>query len=185
MQNGDVMGEYKTKVRKHFWMLICSSIDEISSEEAFREKLEPVFKIRSDKAIKLVEDRLWTVLFSLTRQIKDPIELHKELGSVVQIDSGKVKDNIWKLIILAVGENCDQKSFREHFEPLFKINNQKAVELVDDHLWRAFYSLTKKTKDPDELNQRFEKFVQIDINRAAEAIKKINPEKHKFLQIYK
>jgi hypothetical protein len=179
------MGEYKEKVRKHFWMLIASSMDEIGSEEAFREKLEPVFKIRSDNAIKLVEDRLWTVLYSLTRRIKDPDELHKDLGSVVQIDSGKVKSNIWKLIILAVGENCDQKSFREHFEPIFKINTKKAVELVDDHLWAAFYSFTRKTKDPDELNKRFQPLVQIDVNRAAEAIKQINPEKYKFLQIYK
>ncbi len=179
------MGEYKEKVRKHFWMLVCSSIDEISSEEAFRQKLEPVFKIRPDKAIKLVEDRFWSVLYSLTRQIKDPDALHKELGAIVQIDTGKVKEHIWKLLVLAVSESCDKNAFREHFEPIFKINTQKAVELVDDHLWTAFYSLTKKTKDPDELNKRFEPLVQIDVNRAAEAIKEINPEKYKFLQIYK
>ena len=179
------MGEYKKKVRKHFWMLVCASIDEISSVEAYREKFEPVFKIRSDKAIKLVEDRLWSELYSIIRKTKDPDELHKELGSIVQINTGKMKNHIWKLLILTVSESCDQKAFREHFEPVFKINTRKAVDIVDDHLWKAFYAFTKKTKDPEELNERFEPLIQIDVKRAAEAIKQIDPEKHKFLQIYK
>ncbi len=179
------MGEYEEKITKHFWMLVCSSLDEIGDMRAYKEKIEPVFKIRTDKAIKLVENRLWSVLYSLTRKTQDPELLHKELGAIVQIDTGKVREQVWKLLILSVGGNCDEDAFRELFEPIFKIDSKKAIVLVEDHLWTAFYSLTKKIQDPEELSKRFEPLVQIDTNRAAEAIKQINPEKYKFLQIYK
>ena len=179
------MGEYQEKITKHFWMLVCSSIDEISDVKAYKEYFEPVFKIKTENAIKLVENRLWSALYSLTRKIQDPEELSKKLGSIVKIDTGKVKENIWKLIILSVSESCDESTYREHFEPIFKIDSKKAIILVEDHLWGAFYSLTKKIQDPDELSKKFEPLAQLDIDRAAEAIKEDNPEKHKFLQIYK
>ena len=179
------MGEYQEKITKHFWMLFCSSINEISDVKAYKEKFEPVFKIKTDKAIVLVEDRLWSVLYSLTRKITDPDVLNKKLGSIIKIDTGKVRDDIWKLLILSVSGSCDENTFREHFEPIFKINTKKAISLVEDHLWTALYSLTKKIQDPEELSKRFETLAQLDINRAAEVIKQINPEKYKFLQIYK
>ena len=179
------MGEYQEKITKHFWMLVCSSIDEISDVKAYKEYFEPVFKIKTDNAIKLVENRLWSALYSLTRKIQDPEELSKKLGSIVKIDTGKVKDNIWNLLILVVGGSCEENTFREHFEPIFKIDSKKALILVEDQLWSALYSLTKKNQDPEELSKRFEPLVQLDINGAAEAIKEIDPEKHKFLQIYR
>ena len=179
------MGEYQEKITKHFWMLVCSSIDEISDVKAYREKFEPVFKIKTDKAIELVEDRLWSVLYSLTKKIQDPDALNKQLGSIIKIDTGKVKDNFWNLLILVVGGSCDEDTFRENFEPIFKIDTKKAIELVDNHVWSAFYTLTKRTQDPEELNKKFAPLTQLDTNRAAEAIKQIDPEKYKFLQIYK
>jgi hypothetical protein len=179
------MGEYQEKITKHFWMLICSSLDEIGDMKAYKEKLEPVFKIKTEEAIKLVENQLWSALYSLTRNAQDPDVLHEKLGSIVQIDTGKVREQVWKLLILSVSGNCDEDTFRELFEPIFKIDSRKAIDLVENHLWTAFYSLTKKIQDPDELSKRFEPLVQIDTNRAAEAIKQINPEKYKFLQIYK
>ncbi|MHA1236414.1 MAG: hypothetical protein ACTSQ9_01995 [Candidatus Hodarchaeales archaeon] len=179
------MGEYEEKITKHFWMSVCSSINETSDVKAYKEKFEPVFKIKTDKAILLVEDRLWSVLFSLTRKITDPDVLHKQLGSIVKIDTGKVRENIWKLLILSMSGSCDENTFREHFEPIFKIDIKKAILLVEDHLWAALYSLTKKIQDPDELSRQFKPLAQLNINRAAETIKEDNPEKHKFLQIYK
>jgi len=179
------MGEYEEKITKHFWILICSSVDNISDVKAYREKFEPLFKIKTDNAIKLVENRLWSVIYSLTRKTHDPDVLNKQLGTIIKIDTGKVKENIWKMIILSVSESCDETTFREHFEPIFKIDSKKAIVLVEDHLWAALYSLTKKIQDPDELSKKVDPLAQLDINLAAEMIKEDNPEKHKFLQIYK
>jgi len=179
------MGEYKEKIKKHFWMLACSSTSKIGDEEAYREKFEPVFKINSKEAIKLVEDPLWSTLYSLTREIQDPNELRKQLGPVVQIEVGIVREHIWKLLIFSVSETCDENTFRENFEPLFRINSKEAVNLVEGHLWTALYSLTRKIQDPKELRKQLEPIVQIDVKRAAEVIKEDNPEKYKFLQIYK
>ena len=47
------------------------------------------------------------------------------------------------------------------------------------------YSQLMAIQDPEELSKRFAPLAQLDINRAAEVIKQINPEKYKFLQIYK
>ena len=179
------MGEYQDKVEKHFWMMLCSSLNEIGNKEAFKEKLEPVFKIKSKEAIKLVEDPLWTKLYSVTREIRNPVELKKKLEPIVKIDTGRVRDNIWHLLILAVSDSCDKKTFREIFEPLFRIDTRGAVKLVEDHLWAILYSMTRKTQDPKELNKQFKPLVQIDVKRAAEAIKEVNPEKYEFLQLYK
>ena len=57
--------------------------------------------------------------------------------------------------------------------------------LFKDRLWTALYKMTKKTQDPKELGRKFEPIVQVDVNRAAEAIKEVDPEKYKFLQYYK
>lgn len=179
------MGEYKEKIKKHFWMLVCDSVSKIDNEETYREKYEPVFKINSKEAVKLVENPLWSELYSLTKKIQDPDELRKELEPVVQIDLGKVREHIWKLLIFSVSETNDENAFRENFEPLFKINSKEAVNFVEDHLWRALYSLTKKIQEPKELRKELESIVQIDVKLAAETIKEDNPEKYEFLQIYK
>jgi hypothetical protein len=179
------LGEYKEKIKKHFWMLVSSTIDEIRSVKAYREKFEPVFKIKSNKVIKLVEDPLWSKVYSLTRNNKDPDVLRKNLGPIVQIDIGKARDHIWHLLIFSVSDPCDERTFREHFEPIFRFNAKKAIKLVEDHLWSTLYSLTKETQDPEELNKLFEPLLKIDVKKAAEAIKEVNPEKYKFLQIFK
>ena len=64
------MGEYKEKIKKHFWMLVCSTISEVDNKEVYREKYEPVFKIKSKEAFKLVEDAFWTTLYSLIRKMR-------------------------------------------------------------------------------------------------------------------
>ncbi len=179
------MGDYKEKIQKHFWMLVCSSISKMDDKETYREKYEPVFKIKSKEAFKLVEDPFWSTLYSLTRDIQDPNELRKQLEPVVQIDVGKVREHIWKLLIFSAGETCNKNTFRENFEPIFKINSNEAVNLVADHLWTALYSLTRKIQEPKELMKELEPIVQIDVKRAAETIKEDNPEKYEFLQIYK
>jgi hypothetical protein len=179
------MGEYQEKIQKHFWMLVCDSIGDIADETAYREKYDPVFKINSKEAVDQLADPLWAKLYSLTKQFHDPNELRAQLDPVVQIDMGKVKDHIWSLLILVASETCDQHIFRENFEPLFRIKSKEAVGLVENHLWRKLYSLTKKISEPNELSQELEPLVQIDVKRAAEAIKEANPEKYKFLQVYK
>ncbi|MHA2223781.1 MAG: hypothetical protein ACXAC8_01035 [Candidatus Hodarchaeales archaeon] len=179
------MGEYKEKIKAHFWMLVCSSVNKIGNEEAYREKYEPVFKINSKEAIKLIEGSLWSRLYSFTREIQDPNELRKQLEPVVQIEVGVVREHIWKLLISSVSGTSDENTFRENFEPMFRINSKEAVNLVEGHLWTALYSLTRKIQDPKELRKQLESIVQIDVKRAAEAIKEDNPEKFKFLQIYK
>jgi len=179
------MGEYQEKIKKHFWMLVCDSVSNIDDEKVYREKYDQVFKINSKEAVKLVEDPLWSKLYSLTREIQDPNELRNQLEPVVQIDVGKVKEHIWNLLILTASETCDKHTFRENFEPLFKIKSKEAVSFVENHLWRKLFSLTKKIPEPKELRKELEPIVQIDIKRAAEVIKEDNPEKYKFLQIYK
>ncbi len=165
--------------------MLCSPKSEISDKEAFRDKLEPVFKIKSKEAIKLLEKPLWSKLYSLTREIKNPDELRKQLEQIAKIDTGRVREHIWKILIFSMSDTCDEETFRENFEPLFKIDSEKAVSLVEDHLWTILYSLSKKIQDPEELSKKFEQILQIDVNRAAEAIKEVDPEKHKFLQLYK
>ncbi len=165
--------------------MVCSSNSAIGSKEVYRQKFEPVFKIKAKEAIKLVEEPLWSKLYSLTREIKDPNELKKRIDPVVQIDVGKVRENIWKLLIFMVNDNYSEKSFRENFEPLFRINSKRAVKLVENRIWKILYSLTNKTKDPEELKTKIERIVQVDVKRAAEAIKEVDPEKYEFLQLYK
>jgi hypothetical protein len=179
------MGEYKEKIENQFWIMLCSSISDIGNKEAYRKKLEPVFKIKSKKAIKLVEAPLWSKLYSLTKEIKNPNELKTEFEAIVKIDTGKVKEHIWDILIFSGTDTRDVQSFRENFEPLFKIDSKKAVDLFKDHLWATLYSVTKKIQDPQKLSEKFEPIVQIDINRAAEAIKEVDPEKYQFLQLYK
>jgi hypothetical protein len=179
------MGEYKEKIKKHFWMLVCSSSGKTDNKEVFRETYEPIFKIKSKEAFKLVEDPFWTTLYSLIQEIKDPVELRKQLDPVVQLDVGKIRDHIWQLFIFTASGTCDKNTFRENFEPILKINSKEAVNLVVDHLWTALYSMTRTVKEPKELGRKLEPFIQIDVKCAAEAIKEDNPDKYEFLQVFK
>ncbi|MFX1536641.1 MAG: hypothetical protein ACFFDI_20685, partial [Promethearchaeota archaeon] len=120
-----------------------------------------------------------------TREIQDPNELRNQLEPVIQIDVGGVKNHIWQLLLFSVSEIRNKNAFRENFEPLFKINSKEAVNLVMDHLWTILFTLTRKIQEPKDLSQELESMVQIDVKQAAEIIKEANPEKYKFLQIYK
>jgi hypothetical protein len=179
------MGKFDEKVREHFWMLISSSMGDIGDEEAFKERYSPVFKINTKEAFKLVEDHVWTILYSVTRKTKDPTELRTKLEPVAQFDKGKVKEHIWNILIFSLGENREKDAFREQFEPVLKINSKEAYKLVEDRVWKIFYSVASKIKDPTELRNKLEQVVQIDVKPAAEMIKEVNPEKHKLLLIYK
>ena len=181
--SGDDMGEYQDKIKKHFWILVCSSVSEIGDEEAYRKMYEPIYKIKPENAIKLVEDQFWSTLYVLARKIRDPNELRAQLEPVVQLEVKKVREHIWKLLTFFLSETCDESTFREALEPLVKVNSKEAVKLVEDHLWKTLYSLARKNQDPKELRLQLEPIVEIDVKRAADAIKEDNPEKYKFLQI--
>ena len=179
------MGEYREKIEKNFWLMLCSSKIKIAGQEEYRRKIEPVFKIKEKGAIKLVDTALWSKLFSWTRNASDPLDLRKKFETVSKIDTGKVKEHIWKILLFSVSDKFNESSFREHFEPIIKIDPKKAVKLLEDDLWTKLYAMSKNTQDPNELSQQFEPIVQIDVKRAAEAIKEVDPEKYKFLQYYK
>ncbi len=179
------MGEYKEKIEKQLWIMLCSSKINIGDKHAYRKMFEPIFKIRHKEAVKLVEARLWVKLYSLTREIKDPIELRSQLLSLTKFNIGEVTEHIWKIMQVSVTKTCDERSFRKLYEPLFKIDSKKALKVFDDHLWAALYSLTEKINDPEEMAKQFKPLVQIDVKRAAEIIKDLDPDKHQFLQYYK
>jgi hypothetical protein len=179
------MGEYREKIEKNFWMMLCSSKIEIAGQEEYRRKFEPVFKIKADGAVKLIVTPLWSRLFSWTRSTSDPKELRKKFETVSKIDTGKVKEHIWKILLFSVSDKFNESTFREYFEPIINIDSKKAVKLFEDDLWTKLYALSKKTQDPKELSKQFEPIAQIDVKRAAEAIKEVDPEKYKFLQYYK
>ncbi|MFX1507813.1 MAG: hypothetical protein ACFFDC_17125 [Promethearchaeota archaeon] len=179
------MGEYQEKIKKHFMMLVCSSVSEIDDAKAYRKKYEAAFKIKSKEAFKLVEDHFWSRLYSIIKETRDPDELRKQLESVAQIDVGKVRNHIWQLLLFSVSENRDKNTFRENYEPMFKINPKEAVNLVGDHVWTMIFAKTRKIREPTDLEQELESMVQIDVKQAAEIIKEDNPEKFKFLQAYK
>ncbi len=179
------MGEYQEKVEKQLWIMLCSSKIDVGTKEAYRRRLEPIFKIKSKNAVKLIAAPLWAKLYSITREIRNPKELRAQFGALTNIDTGQVKEHIWKIMLLSVTDTCNERTFREYYEPLFKINSKKAVIVFADHLWTAFYSKTKKIQDPKELGEQFKPFVQIDVKRAAEAIKEVDPEKYQFLQYYR
>ena len=185
VQIGDDMGEYKEKIEKQLWIMLCSSKLNIGDKETYREKFEPIFKIKSKEAIKLVEAPLWSKLYSLTKEIRNPNELRTQFEAIAKVDTGQIKDHIWKIMHFSVTDTCDKRTFRDNFEPLFRIDSKKAVKLFEDHLWTTLYSMTKKISDPEELSKQFEPIVQIDVKRAAEAIKEVDPEKYQFLQLYK
>ena len=165
--------------------MLCSSKFKIANQKDYRKTFEPIFKIKAKGAVKLVETPLWSKLYSWTRDASDPEELRKRFDPISRIDTGKIKEHIWKILLFSVTDKFTERTFREHFEPIFKIDSKRAVKLFEDHLWSKLYAMSKRTQDPKDLRQQFESIVQIDVNRAAEAIKKVDPEKYKFLQYYK
>ena len=132
------------------------------------------FKINTKEAFKLVEDHVWTILFSVTRKTKDPNELRTKLEPVAQFDKGKGKEHIWNILIFSLGEKRDKNAFRSIFEPIFKINSKEAYKLVEDRVWTILYSAACETKDPIKMKSKLEPVVQIDVRPAAEMIKEVN-----------
>jgi hypothetical protein len=184
-QIGVTMGEYQEKVEKQLWNMLCSSKIDIGSKEAFRRVFEPIFKIKHKEAVKLVEAPLWSKLYSITRETRDPKELRSQFISLTKFNVGEVTEQIWNIMHLSVTKPCDERAFKEIFGPLFKIDSKRTIKQFDDHLWSALYSIIKKIHDPEEMGKKLKILVQINVKRAAEIIKEIDPEKHQFLQYYK
>ncbi len=179
------MGEYQEKVEKQLWTMLCSSKIDIGNKEAYRRVFKPIFKIKHKEAVKLVEAPLWSKLYSLTKEIRDPKELRSQFISLTKFNVGEVTEQIWNIMHLSVTKTCDERTFKELYKPLFKIDTKRAVKFFDDHLWVALYSITQKISDPEEMGKKLKSLVQLDVKRAAELIKEIDPEKHQFLQYYK
>lgn len=166
-------------------MLVNSKLGDIGNDEAFKNKFSQTFKINSKEAFKLVEEHVWTILYSITIKNKNPNDLKVKLGPVIQIDTGKTKEHIWNILAFSTGDNRNKNSFKEIYEPIFKINTKEAYKLVEDKVWTILYSLAREAGDPEELREKLAPIVQIDVKPAAEMIKEDNPEKHKLLLIYK
>ncbi|GAG62276.1 unnamed protein product, partial [marine sediment metagenome] len=144
-----------------------------------------VFKINSKEASMLVEEHVWTILYSITNKFKNPSDLKEKLEPIIQIDTGKTKEHIWNILAFSTGDNRNKNSFKEIYGPIFKINTREAYKLVEDKVWTILYSLAREAGDPEELREKLEPIVQIDVKLAAEMIKEDNPEKHKLLLLYK
>ena len=74
------------KTKDHIWEILTFTFGDNRNQEVFRTKFEPILKINSKEALKLVEDKVWTIIYSITRKINDPLELSRKLEQVVQID---------------------------------------------------------------------------------------------------
>jgi len=156
------MGKYKEKVREHFWMLVCRSMDNMKDAHTFKKTFEPIFKINTKEAFKLIEDHVWSILYSSISEARNSIDLKRELESVLQFDIGKTL-----------------------FEPILRINSKEAYKLGKDRVWSILFSIARKLKEPKELSEKLHPLVEINVKPAAQMIKEDNPEKYKMLLIYK
>ncbi|NHJ01744.1 MAG: hypothetical protein EAX86_06345 [Candidatus Heimdallarchaeota archaeon] len=179
------MGKYQDKIKEHFWMLVCDTIGETGNAQEFRDKYQSIFEIREREVIKLHEGHFWTSIHKLATSSENEEALKEELGSIVQIDTGKAKEHIWKVLHFAVGNSKGKQEFKDTFAPIFKINAKKALPLVEDQIWSNFYSIATKTKEPSELETKMDELIKLNTNAAAEMIKEVNPHKYNLLKMYK
>ena len=179
------MGKYKEKVREHFWMLVCRSMGSMKDEHTFKKTFEPIFKINTKETFKLIEDHVWSILYSSISEARNPADLKRELESVIQFDIGKTKNHIWKILLFSASKFRGEEAFRELFEPILRINSKEAYKLGIDRVWSILFSIARKIKEPKELSEKLDPFVEIEVKPAAQMIKEDNPEKYKMLLIYK
>jgi hypothetical protein len=187
------VGKYDEKIKEHFWMLVLASMKgkeehsagTIRNASEFKETVNESFKIQGKEAIKLVDDHLWEVIYSMIRETPTPEELRVKLDPIIQIDGRKIKDDIWKIVLFSVSKKRDIEFFKQTFLPGFKIKANQAIKLVDDQLWTILYSRVSKAKTPEEIRTALTPIVKINVKNAAKMIKKRRPEKFELLQVYK
>ncbi len=186
------MGQFKEKIKEHFWMLVSSSVsdvggegDRIQDENAFKDKFQSAFIVNAKEAMNLVDNHIWKIIYSDVCQSQDPNELMKKLNVIFQVDVGKLKEHIWNILLFSVSKTRDEKTFRQIFEPIFKINPKEAIKLVEDHLWKIVYSEVCQIQDSNELRKKLDPIIDIDTKNAAEIIKRDRPEKYELLLVYK
>ncbi len=179
------MGKYKEKVREHFWLFVCRTMGNIKDEHSFKKNFEPVFKINTKEAFTLIEDHVWTIIYSSISEARNPVDLKRELEAVLQFDIGKTKEHLWKILLFSVSKSRGEETFRELFEPILRINSKEAYKLGKDRVWSILFSIARKLKEPKELSEKLHPLVEIEVKPAAQMIKEDNPEKYKMLLIYK
>ncbi len=179
------MGKYQDKIKEHFWMLVCETMNEVSNAQDYRDRYQSIFQIREKEVVKIHEGHFWNAIHNLATSSANEAELKEQLGTIVQIDTGKAKEHIWNILYFGVHDSRGKQAFKETFAPIFKINAKKALPLVEDQIWDNFYSLANKNKEPSELEAKMDELIRLNTNAAAELIKEVNPHKYNLLKMYK
>lgn len=73
-------------IKEDIWKILVFSVTKTHNARSFKKTFQPGLKINTKKAIKLVEDHLWTTLYDMTCEAPTPEELREKLASTVKIN---------------------------------------------------------------------------------------------------
>ncbi|WP_455140949.1 hypothetical protein [Candidatus Hodarchaeum mangrovi] len=179
------MGQFKEKVAEHFYLYIFTSKKEIENPKGFKDRYEPIFKIKENEALKLLLDKIWTKLYNNLIKFDDPDHLKKHIELIAKFDVDKIKKDPFSFIFFTLKGIQSEKTFREYYEPIIRFNSKEIVKYMEKDLWQILYDLSRQAKDRDDMIKHLSPLINLDINRALEMIKSVNPEKHELLLMMK
>lgn len=179
------MGQFKEKVTEHFFLYIFNTKKETESTKAFKDRYESIFKINYNEAFKILQDKIWVILFNKLAKMDKAEDLKKYIDTIAKLDTGKMKKDPYSLIFFTLKGIQSEKTFREYYEPILRFNSKEAVKYLEKDLWQILYDLSRQAKDKDDMLKQLSPLVSLDINRALEMIKNVNPEKHEMLMMMK